>query len=436
MGKYIPNTSTEQKEMLKEIGFASFDELFSHVPKEVKLSAELNIPSGKSELEVRKIMTGMAKKNHVFPVIFRGAGAYRHFIPAIVKSVISKENFLTSYTPYQAETSQGVLQSIFEYQTMICDITGMDVSNASIYDGASAAAEAVNMCRERKRSKALVSALMHPDYISAIKTYCHGNGMEVEIIPEKNGLTDIDYIKAHADEGTAVVFIQHPNFHGNLEKAQEIGEIAHEKGAKFGMSVNPISLGLVKSPREYGADVAVGDGQALGLPISFGGPYIGFMACTDAMKRSLPGRIVGATEDHQGRTGYVLPLQAREQHIRREKASSNVCSNQALCALAVGVYLAAVGKEGLQQAAELCLSKAHYMAAELEKIGFKRTEDGEFFNEFVTESAIPSDKVLAALEKEDILGGYPLDEKRILWCCTEVNDKASIDRAVQLIKEV
>ena len=202
------------------------------------------------------------------------------------------------------------------------------------------------------------------------------------------------------------------------------------------MSVNPISLGLVKSPREYGADVAVGDGQALGLPISFGGPYIGFMACTDAMKRSLPGRIVGATEDHQGRTGYVLTLQAREQHIRREKASSNVCSNQALCALAVGVYLAAVGKEGLQQAAELCLSKAHYMAAELEKIGFKRTEDGEFFNEFVTESEIPSDKVLAALEKEDILGGYPLDEKRILWCCTEVNDKASIDRAVQLIKEV
>ena len=319
MGKYIPNTDAEQKAMLTEIGFSSFDDLFAHVPKEVKLTGELDIPSGLSELEVRRDMTKMSEKNKVFSTIFRGAGAYRHFIPSIVKSVISKENFLTSYTPYQAETSQGVLQSIYEYQTMIADITGMDVSNASVYDGASAAAEAVAMCRERKRAKALISSLMHPDTISTIKTYCHGNGMEVEIIPEKDGVTDVEYIKAHADAATACVFVQHPNFYGNLEAAKEIADITHEAGAKYVMSVNPISLGVLKTPKEYGADIAVGDGQPLGLSIAFGGPYLGFMACTEDLKRNLPGRIVGQTEDKQGRIGYVLTLQAREQHIRREK---------------------------------------------------------------------------------------------------------------------
>lgn len=345
MGKYIPNTDAEQKAMLSEIGFSSFDDLFAHVPKEVKLTGELNIPSGLSELQVRKDMTKMSEKNVVFPTIFRGAGAYRHFIPSIVKSVISKETFLTSYTPYQAETSQGVLQSIYEYQTMICDITGMDVSNASIYDGASAAAEAVAMCRERKRKKALVSALLHPDSISTIMTYCHGNGMEVEIVPAKDGVTDIEYIKAHADAGTACVFVQHPNYYGNLEPAKEIADITHEAGAKYVMSVNPISLGALKTPREYGADIAVGDGQPLGLSIAFGGPYLGFMACTDDLVRRLPGRIVGQTHDAKGRVGYVLTLQAREQHIRREKASSNVCSNQALCALAVGVAIIAASDD-------------------------------------------------------------------------------------------
>lgn len=436
MGKYIPNTDAEQKVMLTEIGFSSFDDLFAHVPKEVKLTGELDIPSGLSELEVRRDMTKMSEKNKVFSTIFRGAGAYRHFIPSIVKSVISKENFLTSYTPYQAETSQGVLQSIYEYQTMIADITGMDVSNASVYDGASAAAEAVAMCRERKRAKALISSLMHPDTISTIKTYCHGNGMEVEMIPEKDGVTDVEYIKAHADAATACVFVQHPNFYGNLEAAKEIADITHEAGAKYVMSVNPISLGVLKTPKEYGADIAVGDGQPLGLSIAFGGPYLGFMACTEDLKRNLPGRIVGQTEDKQGRIGYVLTLQAREQHIRREKASSNVCSNQALCALAVGVYLAAVGKEGLKEAATLCTSKAHYMAKELEKIGFKPEYKADFFHEFVTTSDVSSDKALKALEEQGILGGYPLDDKRILWCCTEVNGKCCIDKAVSILKEV
>lgn len=436
MGKYIPNTDAEQKAMLTEIGFSSFEDLFADAPKEVMLKGELNIPSGLSELQVRKDMTKIAEKNVIFPTIFRGAGAYRHFIPSIVKSVITKENFLTSYTPYQAETSQGVLQSIYEYQTMIADITGMDVSNASIYDGASGAAEAVAMCRERKRKKALVSALAHPDTIATIMTYCHGNGMDVEVVPAKDGLTDVEYIKKHIDQGTACVFVQHPNYYGNLEPAREIADITHEAGARYIMSVNPISLGILKSPREYGADIAVGDGQPLGLSIAFGGPYIGFMSCTDELVRRLPGRIVGGTHDAKGRVGYVLTLQAREQHIRREKASSNVCSNQALCALAVGVYLSAVGKEGLKEVATLCMSKAHYMAKELEKIGFKPEYKTEFFHEFVTVSDVSSEKALKALEDNGILGGYPLDDKRILWCCTEVNGKCCIDKAVSILKEV
>ena len=436
MGRYVPGTSKEQQEMLEEIGFGSMEELFGHIPDEVKVKDGLNIPEGMSELEVRRKMQEIADKNKVFPVIFRGAGAYRHFIPAIVNSVISKENLMTAYTPYQAEISQGILQSIFEYQTMICDLTGMDASNASVYDGASAAAEGIAMCRERKRSKALISAATDPKVLSVVKTYCFGNGMELVIVPEKEGLTDMEALKELVDKETACVYIQHPNYYGNLEEAEAIGEIVHEAGAKYIMGVNPISLGIIKTPKEYGADVAVGEGQPLGLPIAFGGPYLGFMACVAAMTRKLPGRIVGQTTDHNGKTGYVLTLQAREQHIRREKASSNICSNQALCALAVGVYLAAMGNEGLKKVAVQCTSKAHYMAEQLKEAGCRLENKGEFFHEFVTESEKSSDAILNALEKDGILGGYPLDEHRILWCCTEMNSKADIDRAVAIIKEV
>ena len=348
MGGYVPNTKEQRQDMLKAIGLFSMEDLFVDIPQEVRLKGELEIPQGKSELEVKREMEDLAGKNRVFRTIFRGAGAYRHYIPAAVTSIISKENFLTAYTPYQAEVSQGILQSIFEYQTMICDLTGMDASNASVYDGASAAAEGVAMCRERKRAKALISGATSPYVIQTIQTYCHGNGMEMEVIPEKDGKTDWEKLKARLDSGTACVYIQHPNFYGNLEDAKEIGELTHEAGAKFVMGVNPISLGMLKTPAEYGADVAVGEGQPLGLPLAFGGPYIGFMACTDKMMRKLPGRIVGQTKDRNGKTGYVLTLQAREQHIRREKASSNICSNQALCALAVTVYLSSMGNEGLR----------------------------------------------------------------------------------------
>ncbi|MGF0101468.1 aminomethyl-transferring glycine dehydrogenase subunit GcvPA [Lachnospiraceae bacterium HCP28S3_F9] len=436
MGNYIPGTKQEQKEMLAEIGFGSMEELFGHIPDEVKVKGGLKIPEGMSELEVRKKVTQMAEKNKVFPVIFRGAGAYRHFIPSVVKSVISKENLLTAYTPYQAEISQGILQSIFEYQTMICELTGMDTSNASVYDGATAAAEGIAMCRERKRKKALISETTDPKVLETVKTYCFGNGMDLVMIPSKDGLTDVDALCELIDDTTACVYIQHPNYYGSLEDAQAIGEIVHEAGAKYIMGVNPISLGIIKTPKEYGADVAVGEGQPLGLPLAFGGPYVGFMACVSAMTRKLPGRIVGQTTDHNGKVGYVLTLQAREQHIRREKASSNICSNQALCALAVGVYLASVGGEGLKNVATQCTSKAHYMAKELEKTGYQIENKGEYFHEFVTVSDVPSEKVLNALEQEGILGGYPLDEHRILWCCTEMNSKEDIDRAVAIIKEV
>ena len=436
MGGYVPNTKEQRQDMLKAIGLSSMEDLFVDIPQEVRLKGELEIPQGKSELEVKREMEDLAGKNRVFRTIFRGAGAYRHYIPAAVTSIISKENFLTAYTPYQAEVSQGILQSIFEYQTMICDLTGMDASNASVYDGASAAAEGVAMCRERKRAKALISGATSPYVIQTIQTYCHGNGMEMEVIPEKDGKTDWEKLKARLDSGTACVYIQHPNFYGNLEDAKEIGELTHEAGAKFVMGVNPISLGMLKTPAEYGADVAVGEGQPLGLPLAFGGPYIGFMACTDKMMRRLPGRIVGQTKDRNGQTGYVLTLQAREQHIRREKASSNICSNQALCALAVTVYLSSMGNEGLREAALQSASKAHYLSKELETIGYHTENQGTFFHEFVTTSKVSAKETLDALEAQGILGGYPLDEHRILWCCTEVNTKEEMDDVIRILKEV
>ena len=436
MGTFVPNTKAQQQEMLKEIGFEKLDDLFAHIPDDVKFQGELNLPDDMSEMEVTKYMKKMADENVIYDTIFRGAGAYKHYIPAIVGNVLSNETLQTAYTPYQAEISQGVLQSIFEYQTMICDLTGMDVSNASVYDGATAAAEAVAMCRERKQNKALVSGAIQPSVMRVIETYCFGNEMELEVIDVKDGKTDLDDLKAKMSDEIACVYIQHPNYFGNLEDAAEIGEIAHSaKKCKYIMGVNPISLGIIKTPREYGADFAVGEAQPLGLPIAFGGPYIGFMASIDSMKRKLPGRIVGQTTDHNGKIGYVLTLQAREQHIRREKASSNICSNQALCALAVGVYLAAMGNEGIKNVATQCYSKAHYMAKRFEEIGFT-VENKDFFHEFVTSSKIDIHLILKALADEGILGGQPLDQHRILWCCTEMNSKEDIDRVIEILKEV
>lgn len=436
MGSYVPSTAQERQKMLASIGLCSIDELFSHIPDSLKLKGELNLPSGKSELEVCRTMEHIAAQNIVFDSIFRGAGAYDHYIPAIVKSVTGKEEFVTAYTPYQAEISQGVLQSIFEYQTMICELTGMDVSNASVYDGATAAAEAVNMCCERSRNVVFCSAAAHPDTIEVVKTYCWASGHEFVLVPAKDGKTDWNSIVPQLDKKTsACLYIQSPNFFGQIEDVQQAAEAVHAVGAKLIMGCNPIALGLYKTPAELGADIAVGEGQPLGMPLSFGGPYLGFMATTKAMMRKLPGRIVGETTDVDGKRAFVLTLQAREQHIRREKASSNICSNQALCAMTAAVYLAAVGPEGLKQVANLCYQKAHYLMQQLTAIpGITLRYQGPFFHEFVTDQA-DANRILLKLEQEGILGGLPLSDGGILWCATEKNSKEDIDRMVGIIRK-
>lgn len=438
MGSYVPSTSHERQEMLNAAGFSKMEDLFAHIPQEVMMKRPLDLPEGKSELEVIRVMREMAAKNKVFDSIFRGAGAYDHYIPAIVKSVTSKEEFLTAYTPYQAEISQGVLQSIFEYQTMICELTGMDVSNASVYDGATAAGEAASMCRERARTKTLVSAACHPDVLRTMRTYCFSAGTELCVVPMKDGVTDLAALESMADKTTASFYLQQPNYYGQIEDAAKAAEVIHAAGGKLIMGCNPISLGILKTPAEYGADVAVGEGQPLGMPLAFGGPYLGFMACKSAMTRKLPGRIVGETVDVDGKRAFVLTLQAREQHIRREKASSNICSNQALCAMTAAVYLGAMGRGGVEQAAVQSMSKAHYLAEALSAIdGFSLKFNNEYFNEFVTACPMDVHKLMSELEQHGILGGYPLDgelEGCILWCCTEKNTKADIDRLVEIVK--
>ena len=432
---YVPSTDGQRREMLDAIGMQSFRDLYRDVPADMILDRPLDIPEGMSELEVSRAVTAMASENTVFTTVLRGAGAYDHYIPSIVRSVTSKEEFLTAYTPYQAEMSQGVLQSIFEYQTMICELTGMDVSNASVYDGATAAAEAAAMCRDRKRRVTLISGASHPDTINTVRTYCYGTGDELRIVPVKDGRTDAEALREMLTEDVASFYVQQPNFFGLLEDAEALGAMVHEAGAMYVMGCNPIALGIMKTPAACGADVAVGEGQPLGMPLSFGGPYLGFMATLTKHIRKLPGRIVGETTDHDGRRAYVLSLQAREQHIRREKASSNICSNQALCALTAAVYLAAMGPEGLAEAARQSMAKAHYLFRGLTSVeGVEAVYDGDFFHEFVT--TLPrQDEVLSALEKAGILGGLPV-EGGVLWCATEKADKAELDRAVGIVKEV
>lgn len=435
MGSYVPSTDKERQQMLNAIGLDSFSELYKDVPGEMYLSDGLNLPAGMSELEVRRNISAMADKNTVFETILRGAGAYDHVIPSIVSYIPAKEEFLTAYTPYQAEMSQGILQSIFEYQTMMCSLTGMDVSNASVYDGATAAAEAAAMCRDRKRTVTLISGASHPDTIQTVKTYCYGKNSELRVVPVKDGKTDIDALKKMLTDDVAGVYIQQPNFFGVFENADEIGEAVHTAGAAYIMGCNPVALGIMKTPRESGADIAVGEAQPLGMPLGFGGPYLGYMTSTDKYMRKLPGRIVGETVDANGKRAFVLSLQAREQHIRREKASSNICSNEALCAFTAGLYLSVMGAKGLADVATQSMSKAHYLASKLCEIpGVSLKYSGEFFHEFVT--VIPkADEVLSALESNGILGGLNIDGD-ILWCATEKVSKAELDKAVSIVKEV
>ena len=439
MGNFLPSTDAQKREMMDAVGVSTIEELYTDIPADLRqLAAEAvaNLPEGVSEFEALEQMKQLAKKNRVFDAIFRGAGAYWHYVPAVVSRIAAKEAFVTAYTPYQPEISQGILQTIFEYQTMLCELTGMDAGNASVYDGATAAAEAAAMCRERNRNMTLLAAGLNPESIETVNTYSFGADVEYAVVPNKNGRLDLDALKLALNAGVASLILQSPNYYGVIEDVPAIAALVHAAGAKLVLSMNPTAMALLSSPGEMGADVAIGDGQPLGIPLSFGGPYLGFMACKKDMVRKLPGRIVGQTTDAQGRRCFVLTLQAREQHIRREKASSNICSNQALCALTAAAYCSAMGPQGMSEVARACYDNAHYLASELNKIkGIAPVNpDAPFFHEFLTQAPANTDKVLKALEDAGILGGLPV-EGGILWCATERNTKAQIDLLVETLKK-
>ena len=439
MGNFLPSTEAQRREMMDAVGVRQIEELYADIPADLRQQAAdavAAMPKGVSEFEALEQMKSLSKKNRVVDAIFRGAGAYWHHIPAVVSRIAAKEAFVTAYTPYQPEISQGILQTIFEYQTMLCELTGMDAGNASVYDGATAAAEAAAMCRERNRTLTLLAEGLNPESVETVNTYCFGAEEPVSIVPNKGGRLDLAALKIALEGGNvASLILQSPNYFGVIEDVPAIAELVHVAGAKLVVSMNPTAMALLKSPGECSADVAIGDGQPLGIPLSFGGPYLGFMACKKDMIRKLPGRIVGQTADAQGRRCFVLTLQAREQHIRREKASSNICSNQALCALTAAAYCAAMGPEGLGEVARACYDNAHDLAEKLGNIaGFELVNpDAPFFHEFVTKTPVPAERVLNALEQKGILGGLPV-AGGILWCATERNTTAQIDALILAVK--
>ena len=437
---FVPNTVAQRERMLARIGVKSVEDLFQDVPASVRLERPLQVAGGLAEQDLVKHVKALAGKNGSLEeyTSFLGAGAYEHYIPAYVDQLLLRSEFYTAYTPYQPEISQGTLQAIYEYQTLVCELTGMDAANASMYDGASALAEAALMsCDATRRQKILVSQTVHPEYREVLRTYLLPRGVELSEVGYADGLTDLDALAAALKEDVAGVVLQVPNFFGGIEKAAEAVELAHAKGALAVVAVNPVALGLLKAPGDYGADIVVGEGQALGNPLNFGGPYLGFLACREKFVRRMPGRIVGATTDKNGKRGYVLTLQAREQHIRREKATSNICSNEALCALAFTLHLSGLGKDGLKQLANLNLQKAHYAAAEIAKLpGLSMAFASPYFHEFVIRTEISPAKLNEELLAERIIGGldlsrfYPELDHHLLCCVTETKSKADIDRLV------
>lgn len=437
---YIPTTDEQQRQMLDDIGISSLDELFSDIPESVKLKGDLNIPKAMSELELVSHMREMARKNVNTDefTCFLGAGAYDHYIPSVVTNLLSRQEFYTAYTPYQPEISQGTLQAIFEYQTMICNLTGMDVSNASLYDGASALAEAASMaCDSAKRKEIIALRSIHPEHREVLSTYAKFKGIELTECGIKNGVADLQKLKDLLNENTAAVIIQSPNFFGAVENIKEIAEIAHANKSLLIVSCDPVSLAILNAPGDMGADIVVGEGQGLGNSLGFGGPYLGFMAAKKEFTRKMPGRIVGETVDKNGKRGYVLTLQTREQHIRREKATSNICSNQALNALAATIYLAAMGKKGLKKAAELSVQKAHYTYRKLTETGlFSPAFDSPFFKEFLLIYHGDAEKLNRHLLERKIIGGLPVEKfypefkGGYLVAITEKRTRKEIDRFV------
>lgn len=430
--------------MMDSLAISSIEDLFKDIPIRVKLSKPLDLPEPLSEEELAKELIEISRKNSGADenICFLGAGAYNHYIPSIVKHIVQRSEFYTAYTPYQAEISQGMLQSIYEYQSMICRLSGMDASNASMYDGATALSEAAFLaCNYTKRKEIIISKTVHPEYRKVLNTYCEGakiDNIEVDFL---NGTTDIEKLKARTIDKTACIIIQHPNFFGCLEDVFEVEKICHSNGALFITSIDPISLGILKKPGDFGSDIVVGEGQGLGNPLNFGGPYLGIFAAKKEFVRFMPGRIVGATIDGQGRKGYVLTLQTREQHIRRERATSNICSNEALCALSALVYLSAMGKRGLERAAKMCLNRAQYAKNEISKInGYKIPFSAPFFKEFVIKLPQSASEINRRLANERIIGGLDLGrfyselKDHMLLCTTEVITKADIDKLSRILK--
>jgi glycine dehydrogenase subunit 1 len=410
---YTLNTPADRQAMLKAVGAETFDDLLAPIPSAVRLRRPLDLPPALSEQELTRVLQGLAAKNANADshVCFLGGGAYDHFIPAVVDAIASRGEYYTAYTPYQAEASQGTLQVGFEYQTMVCQLTGLEVANASLYDGGSAAAEAVLMAINvtGRSGKVVVAESVHPEYRQTLATYLRDLNVNVVTVPTPRGFLDPDDLAKAVDDSTACVLVQHPNFFGNLEEVEAVGRAAKGKGALFVVGFDPISVGLLKRPGDYGADIAIAEGQCLGNYLMYGGPYLGILACRSEFVRKIPGRLVGQTVDRRGNRCWVLTLQTREQHIRREKATSNICTNQGLLALRATVYLAALGPQGLKETAELCARKAHYAAQQLTKIpGVKLAFDRPFFKEFTLR--LPGDvtKLLSGLVEDGYMAGLPL----------------------------
>ena len=435
--KYFPHTQEDLDVMLKKVGVSSLDELFSEIPESIRFKGDYDLPSAMSEMEIRQFFEQLGKKNEQLTV-FAGAGVYDHYTPSIVPNIIQRSEFLTSYTPYQAEISQGTLHYIFEYQSMMTELTGMDISNASMYDGSTATAEAVLMAvaNAKKANKVLVSSTLDPKVLRVIRTYAHFQNIDIELIAEKDGVTDkADMEQKMAAGGVAGVVVQQPNYFGIVEDYSGFADVCHDNKALFVMNSIAADLAVLKTPREWGADIAVGDGQSLGIPMSFGGPYVGYMCCTDKLMRKMPGRIVGATQDNRGQRAFVLTLQAREQHIRRQKATSNICSNQSLMALFVTIYMSVMGKEGLKETASLSYSAAHYLCEELVKTGkFTLAYEQPFFNEFCVRYNGNVDALQKHLADNGILGGVKVADDIIMFAVTEKRTKEEIDQLVELVK--
>lgn len=437
---YFFNTPEDQKDMLEAIGAASIGELFSSIPDSLQLNRPLDIVPAMGELELTRHMSQLAAANaHADShTCFMGAGSYDHFIPAVVDSLASRGEFYTSYTPYQPEVSQGNLQVMFEYQTLICELTGMDVSNASLYDGGSSVAEAALMCMSvsRRYGKVVVPDTVHPEYRQILETYLKNIGAELVTIPTTNGMVSADEIAAHLDDKTACVVVQYPNFFGTIEDVQKISNAVHEAGALLVVSCDPISLGLLKRPGDLGGDIVVAEGQSLGTPMQFGGPYLGIIACREKFVRRMPGRIAGETVDRRGRRCWVLTLQTREQHIRRDKATSNICTNQGLFALRAAIYLSVMGPKGLKRAAYQSLQKANYAAKQITSSDrFELAFSNPFFKEFVVRDTCGEvDQLLAAAQANGILAGVPLERWYpelsgcFLVAVTEKRTRAEIDQ--------